>query len=266
MIKMIVVDLDGTILDSFGKVSEKTKTYLKKLKDNGYVIVAATGRLYASALNATDGAKFINYIISDTGSCIYNTKHKRPLLQMEISKGIATKIINDFNVNYRYIDICDKNNYYRYSSIFDNTKITKRDVADYLKKCKKITHMSISMQTNKNVLDLHTALTKKYSELNIIVMQDSFGKHKWLEILPNKCSKYASILYLANHLKISTDDIICFGDGLNDIEMLQKCSQGIAMKNALSEVKEVADDITKFDNNNDGVIKYLMTILPDEFK
>lgn len=62
---------------------------------------------------------------------------------------------------------------------------------------------------------------------------------------------------LADFLKISNENIIAFGDGLNDTEMLKKCGTGIALKNALPEVKDVADDITKYDHNHEGVIRYL---------
>ena len=50
---------------------------------------------------------------------------------------------------------------------------------------------------------------------------------------------------------------MAFGDGLNDIEMLQKCGCGVALSNALPEVKKVANDLTIYDHNNDGVIEYL---------
>lgn len=73
MIKMIIFDLDGTLLNDKRRISDKTKEYLSILKSKGYIITIATGRIYASALNATDGAEFANYVISDTGSCAYNT-------------------------------------------------------------------------------------------------------------------------------------------------------------------------------------------------
>jgi len=76
---MIVVDLDGTVLNENKKISDNTKNYLKKLKDKGYIIVIATGRIYASALNVTDYANFSNYIISDTGACIYNRLNSKAI-------------------------------------------------------------------------------------------------------------------------------------------------------------------------------------------
>lgn len=256
---MIVFDLDGTILNSNRKVNDTTKMYFKMLQNQGYIIVAATGRIYSSALKATDGADFIDFIISDTGSCIYNTKDATPIYQKEINKDVAIEILNNYNEKYRYIDICDKNMIYKYSDEIENSSVvqTTKDKNYILNSCEKISHITISMQTNEMILNLYRTLMEEFKDLNIIIMQDSFSDRKWLEILPNGCSKYNGIRKLANYLKISNDSIICFGDGLNDLDMIQKCKYGVAMKNALEEVKSVAKDITEFDNNNDGVIRYL---------
>lgn len=70
-----------------------------------------------------------------------------------------------------------------------------------------------------------------------------------------------SISKLANLLSIPNEKIIAFGDGLNDIDMLKNCGIGVAMKNALFEVKEVSDYITSKTNEEDGVIDFLEKFL-----
>lgn len=267
MIKMIVVDLDGTILNNNGKVSMITKQYLMKLKEEGYIITIATGRIYASAMDATDGAKFANYIITDTGSCIYNGKNDKPLYMNPISKNTTIKLFNYYDENCRYIYFCDKNTLYKYSDETPNSdsKLVKttKDKDYILNSCKNISHTSISMKNNDAVIKLYNKMINEMPELDIAVMQDSFSDKKWIEIIPTGCSKYNSIKILAKHLNISNDEIIAFGDGLNDLDMLEKCGCGVALCNALTEVKEKANDITKFDNNNDGVINYLKDHLYD---
>lgn len=101
-------------------------------------------------------------------------------------------------------------------------------------------------------------------EVDPIIMQDSFADRKWIEILPKGCSKSNGIKQLMELLNISNDEAMSFGDGLNDIDMLEKCGFGVALKNGLPEVKRVADAVTSYDNNNDGVIKYLMENLYHE--
>ena len=66
--KMIVVDLDGTLLNINSGLSINTKRYLKRLKDMGYIIVIATGRVLGDAVKITDGAMFANYIICNSNN------------------------------------------------------------------------------------------------------------------------------------------------------------------------------------------------------
>ena len=149
------------------------------------------------------------------------------------------------------MDICDSNKYYNYS----HTMIEDNCLVDTIKN--KVTHISFVMKSNQYLLKLYSKLQKEFSNLEIIIMQDSGKERRWIEIMPKGCTKYNAIHKLANDLQIKNEDIIAFGDGLNDIEMLKNCGIGVAMKNALKEVKEVADKITEYSNTEDGVIRFL---------
>ena len=65
-----------------------------------------------------------------------------------------------------------------------------------------------------------------------------------------------AIKFLSKHLNIPLEEIICFGDDFNDIGMLKLCGKGIAVSNAILEVKNIADEVT-LSNNEDGVAKYI---------
>ena len=73
--KMIVMDLDGTLLNKESRVTENTKKYLYNLNQKGYIMVIATGRILKSALIATDGAEFANYIVTDAGAAVYKKEN-----------------------------------------------------------------------------------------------------------------------------------------------------------------------------------------------
>lgn len=263
MMKMIVTDLDGTLLNKMRKPTEETKQYLKSLKEQGYIIVIATGRIYVSALTATDGAIFANYIIADTGACTYQVTGE-PIFQNLIGKETVEKLFEYYNEEFRFMDVCDKNMIYKYSktevenSDFVKTVINPNDI---LKEGLEISHVSIVMNTNEAVLNLYEKLIMEFPELEILIMQDSFKDNKWIEMTAKGCSKYRAIKNLADHLEIKNEEIIAFGDGRNDIDMIRNCGFGVALANALPEVKEVAKDITSLDNNHDGVICYLQSII-----
>lgn len=97
--KLIVMDLDGTLLNEEGIVTQKTKKYLGKLKKEGYVIAIATGRILKSALIATDGAEFANYIVADAGAAVYKMQadNWEEVDADLISRKIAEEIISEFD-------------------------------------------------------------------------------------------------------------------------------------------------------------------------
>lgn len=258
--KMIVLDLDGTILDNNGKISKATKEYLNLLKSKGYIITVATGRIHTSALNATEGLSFANYVISSQGSYIYDMINKKVVSKNSINNKIVKKILENYADNSHYTQIYSEKIIYKYTddSITDCSyrKITK-DKGYILDVCKDVFLISIVMKNNAEVMKVYEELSKDSEQLDVILMQNSFSNKKWIDVIPRGCSKYNAIKELNSYSLINEQDIIAFGDGLNDIEMLKKCGKGIALKNALYEVKEVADEITRYDNNHDGVIDYL---------
>lgn len=256
--KMIVVDLDGTLLDSNKKCSLYAKEYLNQLKDNGYIITIATGRSLLPAIRVTDGASFANYIISNGGSVIYDMKNQKVIYK----QGIKVEIIKNILLNYynqlESFVICSTNFYYRYHPL-QKLSVDDKEIIDifaFLENNPEIIHCCFHPKDIKTVSKLAVELQTKYPMLEIIPMQDSFSSNRWLDIFSKNISKYHTISILANLCKIENDDIIAFGDGLNDSEMLLKCGVGVAMGNALDEVKASANMIT-LSNNEDGVIVFL---------
>lgn len=260
---MIVLDLDGTLLNNKGKVSEKSRKYLKRLKDMGYIIVIATGRIYESINCAIDGFDFVNYVITDTGATCYDVCNDNTIFNNPIELEIAKKFKKFYNNNCVFIDICDKHTIYKYSDIYEDCYFfdTSKDWDYIFNNCKEISHISISMKTNEQVMEVYNKIKEDIPELDINIMQDSFSDRKWIETIKKGCTKYTAISQLANHLNINNDEIIAFGDGLNDIDMIKNCGIGVALSNALPLVKESANFITTYNHENDGVIEFLKEYL-----
>ena len=111
-------------------------------------------------------------------------------------------------------------------------------------------------------------LVDKYYELfnngkvKVLVMQNSFDDRRWIEVYGYGTSKYDAIKIICDREGISNCDVISFGDGRNDIDMLKNSGIGVAMGNALSDVKKVSDYIT-ISHNDDGVIYFLKEYLND---
>ena len=270
--KIIVMDLDGTLLNSQGKVTEASKEYLEKLKKDGNIIVIATGRILGLALLATDGAKFANYIVCDAGAALYkNNEEKNEWTNIyidEIPQEIANNILDYFDKEkFRFIDICEKEVINSYvDTYFTDNKLVKTytNKNELLRNITKISHIAAGFLSNKYVQDYFEIFTKHFPTIDINLMQDSFEETKWLEFAQKGTQKYKGISKVADIENIKNEDIIAFGDGLNDIDMLQKCGVGVAMNNALPEVKEIANYITVKNNYEDGIVHFLSEYLKEE--
>ena len=263
---MLVFDMDGTLLNNDRNMPSENINYLNKLKKEGYIIAIATGRTVTSACYRLNNANCVNYIISDPGAKIYDLDSKKYIYNKYIPSNIASDLLNLYNDNFRYIDICSDGIYKKFSLFLEeNNKVVKtyKNKQELLNEIDKIDHIGMSFKDDKYVIEIYDYINKNFKDLDCIIMQDSFADDKWLEILPKGASKYNSINELANYLNISNGEIMAFGDGLNDIEMIEKCGIGVALANALDEVKSKANYITKKTNEELGVIDFLEEYLND---
>lgn len=261
--KMIVTDLDGTLLDIKKVCSNRTKEYLQKLKNEGKIVVIATGRVLNSAIKITGGATFANYIISNTGSIIYDVENKKEIFRANISKEDVNKICSLYNEKFEYIDICDSMHYNRYTNS-DNTRnilcVEKiKDKENFLATCEKVVHIIISTKKNEDIEEVISIIKSEIPYLDIKIMQDSFANKKYIEIYEPNLSKYKGIQKIAQIEGIENKDIIAFGDSLNDIDMIKNCGIGVAMGNSLERIKEIAN-YTTISHNENGVVEFLKKI------
>lgn len=258
--KLIALDLDGTLLNSDGIVSDATKLHLQKLKEKGHIITIATGRILNRALVGTDGAEFANYIVSDAGAAVFKNdginKEWKEVYAQVLSKEIVENIASYYDKDkFMTINICDRNKIHHYDQTVN--------ITEFLENINEIIHVSVSFINNEFVEEYLKIFTKKFPMLKVEIMQDSFGEVKWLEIAQKGVEKYKGITEVAKLEGILNKNIIAFGDGLNDVEMLKKCGIGVAMQNALPKVKEKADYITSRTNNENGVVEFLKEYLVD---
>lgn len=256
--KIIAMDLDGTLLKDNKECPKSTKEYLKKLKDEGYIIVIATGRILKSAKDITDGAEFANYIVADSGSVIYDNKYKNIISESIIDKPNLIKICEGYKSDWGILELCDE----KWCNVYTDLKYKPREydnlilnINDFLNNNQKITHISI-IPKQYCVYKIIDKLKEELPTLTVSLMQDSFSDLKYIEIHNNEINKYKGIKLIANKEGIENKNIICFGDGLNDIDMIEKSGIGVAMENALSEIKQIAE-FTTLSNNNEGIKHFL---------
>lgn len=266
--KIIAMDLDGSLLNENGIISNISMEYLKKLKKEGHIIVIATGRILNSAKLATKGADFANYIVGNAGAAVYKNDENNkwiPIYEKLIPYKVAESFFKYFNENeFSHISLCNSEKIYRYTKNFDKDDkvvINLKNEEEIKNNIKSIIHVSIGFRNNDLVKKYKEKFCLKYPELKISIMQDSFREKQWIEITQKDVEKYKGISKIADIEKIKNEDIISFGDGLNDLEMIEKSGIGVAMKNALPQVKQIANFITEKNNQENGIIEFLKTMV-----
>lgn len=264
MKKLIMLDLDGTLLNRHGELSQYTIDVIKKLKDK-HLFIIATGRPYHACVNFYNSLELNTPLISDNGGYVTNPKDDsfpvlKTRLDLESSKKlfrfakshIQSAFFNEGNTvyTYKYLpklhDIFNNNDgsFKKVEVPFDEIDIAPSGVI-YL--------IDVNfMNQFQNYLD--TELTDKLSYR----LWGNDYQHAVFEIYVSNVSKFTAISYVTSQLGYDNKDTVAFGDGLNDLEMIENVGFGIAMLNGRDDVKSASKDITKYTNQDDGVAKYLI--------
>ena len=247
-IKMILTDLDKTLLRSDGSISEYTKQVLKKCRDNGIFVVIATARYWIGAERYIDEIQ-PDYEITTDGTLIH--QHGKPIYSCNMNTKDANQIIQDLIEQDPKTEItvaAGREVLWNSLHISESEKLHKAVFNDYSE--------PLTCQINKIVAELADGETAaEIAEKNHCRLQGSRGEN-WYAFLPEGSGKIQAILELAKILEITLGDIVAFGDDVNDMEMLRICGKGVAVSNAVMDVKTVADGIT-LSNDEDGVAVWI---------
>ena len=254
-IKMIVTDLDNTLLRTDKTISDYSAGVLNKCRQNGIKIVFATAR--PKRILDEFSIKFSEKIYADSfavhnGAVIYvgGKKIFHCGISPDITRNILNSMIRDFpklTVSVEIDDVC-------YSNVknlsWQHVKIKNVDFSDLPDKPaeKIITRLS---HINGDIKSL-----EKYLPENLYAQIDS-GTPPPIGIIMNReANKYNAVKIFANYYNYDITQIAAFGDDYNDVEMLKECGIGIAVSNAIDEAKAAADYICE-SNDDDGVAKWL---------
>lgn len=258
--RLISMDLDGTLLTDDQKVSDQTRKSLEMYKNNHYIIVGVTARNIESVKSVCDISLF-DYLILNNGGYTYNVINKaeedKVLLDLETASSI-TKEMKNF---CEQIDFCTVSSYYCYlnSNVIENHFVKK--ISSLSQISGEVLRMNLFLFKQEEIREKEDLLNRKYQSINCFVMQDSNSNLQRLVIMPKGINKKTALENLGNKLHIKLEEMIFFGDGLNDLEIIESVGMGVAMGNALESVKKCAKEVTK-SNNEDGIEYFLNQHIP----
>lgn len=250
--KLIAIDIDGTLLNNSKKILDETKTDIINAYNKGVIICICTGRAYPAAKRYIDELNINIPLVLFNGSCIRMSSDQELLLNKTIDCDVAKTVFNIVNENNG--TCC----FWREDKVYFNKNDEYTEYYEQLSGVKPIVIDSIDNFTSNinKFLWFDTPENLQYIKNNILNSVkgiDCFkSQTRLLEIVPTNINKGESLKFLANYYGIQLENIIAVGDDENDISMIKVAGMGVAMENAKSIVKDVADYIT-LSNENNGV-------------
>ncbi len=285
MYKLVAIDLDGTMLNSYGMVTENTKQVIKNTINKGTEVIIASGRPIDSIKTIAKEIGTENYFIAGNGALIYDIKKDEIIYEKFMNKQKVLEIIKiceensiayniytektiiakglKYNVLYYYKENLKKEenkktnitiveDVYEYIKNLENEKFLKITVCDETKSVFNSIIRKLRTVEDIDVLDvLH--MSRKMIKQGT---EDVPIEYYYTEISLKDVDKWNAIEYLANKMNISKDEIIAIGDNINDKKMIENAKVGIAMGQSTPVITKIADFVT-LNNNEDGVAKAL---------
>ncbi len=258
-IKLIITDMDGTLLDDNHQINGEFWEVFEKMKQNNICFSVASGRQYYNLLNNFISVKNDVLFIAENGS--YVVYRGKELFSDVMSRDSVEQIVQKAR-DYPGISIilCGKKSGYLEKSDIGFLSVAKKfydeiitvddllSVEDDILKISICEHSGVKEGTEKHFRD-------DGSDFNVTVSTSI-----WLDIASKTANKGEAVEIVQNIFNITKEQTVVFGDYLNDIEMMKKASYSFAMKNAHPEVKRLAACIAG-SNNENGVVEKIKEIL-----
>ncbi len=253
MIKLIVSDMDGTLVDSNHKINEEFWEVLEKLKERGIKFIVASGRRYDNLLD-----KFIEHkediiFIAENGA-----------LGMEKGKELFSDVLEKDKIA-EFVKLG--------RTIPNAATILSGKKAGYMEKGNELAYKEASIGMNDlklvdNLLDVEDEILKvaifekessydnlypyykKFEDTHTVVVSGKF----WMDIMSKGVNKGSALEKIQNYLNIDKSETAVFGDYLNDLEMSKKAKKAFAMENGHDELKKIATHSAK-SNDENGVVE-----------
>lgn len=258
---LIVLDLDGTLLTDEKAISERTKKTLMHLKENGHEVMIATGRPYRSSEMYYHELGLQTPIVNFNGAFVHHPRNKswgtyHSPMDMKVAKEIVEALQN-FQFHNIIAEIQDDVYFHYHDEKLINLmqvgspKVTTGDLRNFLT----ASPTSMLIHTDQqHVDDIRQHLSDVHAEV--------IDHRRWadpfhvIEMVKTGLNKAVGIKRVAQHLNVPVERIIAFGDEDNDLEMLEYAGTGVAMGNAIDQLKNVANEVT-LTNEEDGIALFL---------
>ncbi len=266
--KIIVLDLDGTLTNSKKEISKDTLDALLKIQQLGFKVALASGRPTPGIRKLAKELaleKYGGYILPFNGAKIIDCQKDSIVFQKTLPPEVIPQLFDTAKEGNAGIisydgDLVISGNgideYIKLEAFINGLDI--KEVDDFVSYIDYPVNKCLMTGEHEVLTKIQQKLKAKYNSLLSIYFSEPF----FLEIMPQNVDKAQSLLKLLTMLGISSEEMICCGDGFNDISMIQAAGLGVAMENAQDTVKQAADYVTR-SNDEEGILhvikKFILT-------
>ncbi len=269
---LVGIDLDGTLLNDEGIVSKYDVRVLNELINSGHYIAIITGRPWRGTLPIYNQLGIKDAMVANyNGGYIHNPNDLafEPLVRV-ISREIVKEILEEHNHDKAIINIVMEDNravvmrkrdemvekfffFTNLTSIYEG-ELLKHLIIDPL-------ILIIQVVDYKAAIRIRQELISKYTNALYIRLWPVSDGSYFIDMSSIGVDKGTALKEIAIHYNIPLNHTLTFGNDFNDIELITIAEHGVAMSNAVDQVKAVAKYITKHDNNNSGVGRYALKFI-----
>ena len=280
MYKLVAIDLDGTMLNQYGIITEKTKKAISKAQEKGVEVMIASGIEITSVKRFSKEINSNKYFISGNGAITYDIKNNKILYENILSKTKALKIIKICEENSIYYNVYTENGIIAknlsYNTLYyykDN--LTKPDenrthinivenVYDYFEQREEKILKIMICDEHKTVFNSIVRKLKELSEIEVLEVSHMSRKiikqgtdeialeYFYTEVSAKDVDKWNALEEIIGLMNISKEEVVTIGDNANDLKMITNAGLGVAMGESAPYVKQSADIIAPT-NDEDGV-------------
>lgn len=265
--RMIGMDLDGTLLTTQKELTPYTKDVLKRAVDQGIIVMPATGRPLGGLPKELLNFPGIVYAVTANGGRVVDIRTGESLYECLVPADVASQIMDVFEhydtlreIYYDGMGFAQEDGLLQIEKYLDSAPMieylrsTRRSVPDIRAKLREENRGADKVQGLFVSVKDRDAAKEELKAVPGIEITGALEKN--IEVNAKGVNKGKAMVRLGEMLGIRREEIMAFGDGLNDQQMLKEVGTGVAMSNAREEVKEAADHIT-LSNDEEGVARFI---------
>lgn len=261
-IKLIITDLDGTLLNNHHTISEFTKAIFQALHEQNYILVVATGRHHLDAMALVESLNVPLYLVTSNGARIHSptkdllfsvnmdSETIQSILALDIDPDITTVLFKEevWQTNIHN----EKLNSFSKEVTYNRELVNFKEIEDF-----EAIKIFFTHENQEKLLAVRDLILEKHPES----FNHAFSLPICLEFMDKSVDKSVAIAKILEIEQLDFRNTIAFGDGFNDEKMLLSSGKGLIMGNAPQSLKEKLPHLEIIaSNHEDGVAQYLSKV------